>query len=128
MPSVSQVVPLLNVADMQRSLRFYVEQLGFEMKNKWIDGGKLRWCWLEIGGAALMLQEHTPEGKAGVGVSLNFICDDAIAFYHQFVAKGVEAKRPSVGNGMWVTKIVDPDGYLLYFESTTDAEEDSVYE
>jgi lactoylglutathione lyase len=29
-----------------------VEGLGFEMIKKWIDEGKLRWCWLEIGHAA----------------------------------------------------------------------------
>ena len=45
--SVSQVVPLFSVTDIQRSRRFYVNALGFAMTNQWIDGGKLRWCWLE---------------------------------------------------------------------------------
>lgn len=40
----------------------------------------------------------------------------------------VEARRPFVGNGMWVTSVVDPDGYQLYFESRTDAPEESIYE
>jgi hypothetical protein len=52
------------------------------VKNKWIDEGKLRWCWLEIGDAALMLQES----------------------------------RLEVG---------DPDGYKLFFQSKTDAPEES---
>ena len=127
MPGVSQIVPLLNVADMQRSLRFYVEQLGFKMTNTWIDDGKLRWCWLQLDQAAVMLQEHAHPEKAGIGVTFNFVCDDALAFYHAFLAKGVAVKRPFVGNGMWVTDLVDPDGYQLSFESTTDAEEDTVY-
>ena len=60
-PNVQQAVPSFGVASMEASLRFYVEGLGFEMKQRWIDEGKLRWCWLERGGAALMLQEFRPE-------------------------------------------------------------------
>ncbi|MFL5381751.1 MAG: VOC family protein [Longimicrobiaceae bacterium] len=51
-PNVQQVVPLLAVADMAASLRFYVDGLGFEMTNRWIDEGELRWCWFQLGGAA----------------------------------------------------------------------------
>ena len=67
--NVKQAVPFFGVSDMETSLRFYLDGLGFEMKNKWIDEGKLRWCWLGIGDAALMLQEFRLEGKLGVGVS-----------------------------------------------------------
>jgi hypothetical protein len=37
------------------------------LKNKWIDEGKLRWCWLQNGGAALMLQEFRKEGHDSRG-------------------------------------------------------------
>ncbi|MGC1619628.1 MAG: hypothetical protein WA765_14150 [Candidatus Acidiferrum sp.] len=60
--NVKQVVPFFHVSNIEESLRFYVEGLGFSMTNKWIDEGKLRWCWLEVGGAALMLQEFRKEG------------------------------------------------------------------
>ena len=74
--NVKNVVPMLNVSDMGRSLGYYLDGLGFDVKHKWVDGGKLRWCWLELGGAALMLQEFAkeghdswvPQGKAGDGV------------------------------------------------------------
>jgi lactoylglutathione lyase len=133
--NVQQAVPLFGVEDMERSLRFYVEGLGFRMTEKWVDEGKLRWCWLVLGNAAVMLQEFSkeghhrnlPEGKVGVGVSINFICKDALAIYRELVARGVAAKRPFVGNGMWVTEVSDPDGYSLFFESPTDVPEESVY-
>jgi hypothetical protein len=32
-----------------------------------------------------------------------------------------------VGNGLWVTSVKDPDGYLLDFESPTDTPEETVY-
>ena len=133
--NVRQAVPFFGVADMQASLRFYVDGLGFEMKNRWIDEGVLRWCWLERGGAALMLQEFrndhhgdfTPKEKVGVGMSICFVCDDALAIYHEALSRGLEASRPFVGNGMWVTSLHDPDGYRLEFESTTDVPEETVY-
>ena len=42
------------------------------------------------------------------------------------VSRGIQAKRPFVGNGLWVTSIRDPDGYGLEFESPTDAPEESI--
>ena len=59
--NVQQVVPFFAVRSMADSLGFYVEGLGFSVKSKWIDRGVLRWCWLELGDAALMLQETRPE-------------------------------------------------------------------
>jgi lactoylglutathione lyase len=134
-PNVKQAVPFFRVADMESSLRFYMDGLGFSMKYKWIDEGKLRWCWLELGDAALMLQEFRKEGhdswkpscKLGEGVSICFICQDALAFYREITSRGIEAKRPFVGNAMWVTSVADPDGYILEFESSTDAPEESEY-
>jgi lactoylglutathione lyase len=134
-PNVRQAVPFFWVRDIEASLRFYVEGLGFAMKNRWIDAGRLRWCWLELGGAALMLQErvsdgrHTdlPEGPVGVGVSIHFTCEDALSIYRDMRARGLDAKRPFVGNGMWVAEVADPDGYRLSFQSSTGAPEESVF-
>ena len=123
--NVKQAVPFFGVSNMDASLRFYIDGLGFEMKNKWIDEGKLRWCWLEIGEAAVMLQEFRLDGKVGIGVSICFTCEDAIKIYREITARGIAAKRPFVGNAMWVTEVSDPDGYKLFFESPTDAPEES---
>jgi hypothetical protein len=55
------------------------------------------------------------------------MCTDAIALYHDFIARGVAVKRPFVGNGLWVTSVRDPNGYRLDFESPTDVPEETVY-
>jgi len=131
--NVRQAVPFFRVANMEASVRYYVDGLGFTIKTRWIDDGKLRWCWLELGSAALMLQEFRtegydswkPAGKVGEGVSICFICEDALALYRAFTAKGIPASRPFVGNGMWVTSLADPDGYRLEFESLTDVAEET---
>jgi lactoylglutathione lyase len=129
--NVKQVVPFLRVSDMERSVRFYVDGLGFTMKHQWAVDGRLRWCWLTRGGASLMLQEFlkdgssAPQGKLGEGVSLCFQCEDAIALYRAFRSRGIEAQEPFVGNSMWVTVFNDPDGYKLDFESVTDVPEET---
>jgi lactoylglutathione lyase len=45
--NVQQAVPFFMVANIETSLRFYVDGLGFEMTRKWINKGKLEWCWLQ---------------------------------------------------------------------------------
>ncbi|MFN2387148.1 MAG: hypothetical protein ABR576_12850 [Thermoanaerobaculia bacterium] len=40
-------------------------------------------------------------------------------------SRAIDAGRPFVGNGMWVTSLRDPDGYRLDFESLTDAPEET---
>jgi lactoylglutathione lyase len=133
--NVKQAVPFFGVSEMERSLRYYVDGLGFTMTNRWIDEGKLRWCWLQLGGASLMLQEFraeghdswVPKGKVGVGVSICFTCEDALAIYHEVTSRRIDASKPFVGNGMWVTSLSDPDGYKLHFESPTDVPEDTQY-
>src|SRR5262245_24069524 len=124
-PNVQQAVPFFLVSNIENSLRFYVDGVGFTKTKEWIDGGKLRWCWLELGDAAIMLQEVVQQSKVGVGVSICFICKDAIAIYREVRSRGVEASRPFVGNSMWVTSLSDPDGYRIDFESYTDAPEET---
>lgn len=137
-PNVRQAVPFFGVTSMETSLRFYIDGLGFVMTKKWTPDadGKVRWCCLELGAAALMLQEYRkdhhpnsgrPEGTLGLGVSVCFQCRDALAIYHQAKARGIEPKRPFVGNGMWVTSLRDPDGYRIEFESYTDVPEETEY-
>jgi len=127
--NVQQAVPFFMVTNIEASVRYYVDGLGFEMKNSWTPEGKLQWCWLENGGAALMLQELRvpPKGIVGEGVSICFTCNDALAIYREVTGRGVEAAKPFVGNGMWVTSLRDPDGYRLDFESRTDVPEETVF-
>ena len=131
-PNVRQAVPFFGIASMDASLKFYIDGLGFEMKNKWIDEGVLRWCWLELGEAAIMLQEYKedqkPRIKRAEGLCICFICRDALTIYHDFRSRGINASKPFVGNNMWVTTVHDPDGYRLEFESATDVPEGTEYE
>ena len=126
--NVKQAIPFFMVEDMQKSVRFYVDGLGFEITHRWEQDGNLRWCCMRLGDSALMLQEYAnrPEGSLGQGVSICFVCEDALAIYRDIKARGIEAKTPFVGNAMWVVSVTDPDGYRLDFESSTDVPEETV--
>ena len=134
-PNVRQTVPFFNVKDIDASLRFYVEGLGFTITRRWVPEGRIRWCWLELDRVAVMLQEYSrnerqggsPAGPMGQGVSICFMCADAIAVYHDSRRRGLNPSRPFVGNRLWVTSLTDPDGYRLDFESPTDVPEETRY-
>lgn len=134
-PNLRQAVPFFAVSDIQASPRFYEEGLGFRVGPKWTVEDQLRWCWLERDGVSLMLQQFAgeghdswrPSGKVGEGVRICVMCDDALALYREARGRGLEPKRPYVGNRLWVTSLTDPDGYALDFESPADAPEDTEY-
>jgi hypothetical protein len=46
------------VTNMEASLRFYVDGLGFTKTIEWTPHGRIEWCRLEHGAAAIMLQEY----------------------------------------------------------------------
>lgn len=130
--NISEVVPFLRVTDMPASIDFYVRGLDAHIAVRWEPQGELRWCRLELGGSALMLQTLGPElrqrasaNQLGLGVSLEFQCADAVALYHDLRSRGVEASEPFVGNGLWNTSVADPDGYVLEFASPTDIPEET---
>src|SRR5688572_4781011 len=102
--NLKQAVPFFMVTDIGRSMEFYVKGLGFELKIDWKPRGRVEWCWLEREGVALMLQEYK-EGvlqkeDLGIGVSICFICRDAIQLYTEFQQKGLKPMEPFVGNKM----------------------------
>ena len=133
--NVRQAVPFFGVTHMSESVRFYVDDLGFKITQRWDVEGALRWCWLELDEVAIMLQVFhkegigpwRPEGKLGLGVTISFQCRDALAVYHQAKQRGLKPSKPFVGNKMWATALVDPDGYRLEFESPTDQPEETQY-
>jgi len=123
--NVKQAVPFFGVTSMEASLRFYLDGLGFTMKRWWIPDqsdnqedykpdGRIRWCWLELGDAAIMLQEFSPERQPketlGIGVNVCFQCNDAMGLYREFQSRGIQIrKRPSLGNRLWVVPIPSTD-------------------
>ena len=114
--------PIVNVADVEASLRFYLDQLGFTSPWSFADNGTLFVAQVERQGCALILSDHWPEkvGKALLFISLNVepeTHENAAAALDALRAE-LESKGVSVKDGWWGYNLLvvdDPDGNQLLF-------------
>jgi catechol 2,3-dioxygenase-like lactoylglutathione lyase family enzyme len=114
--------PVLHVADVEASLRFYVERLGFTSPWRFDEGGKARVAQVDRQGCALILSDQWPEktGKALMFISLNVepqTHDAAVAALDALRAE-LEVRGVAVKEGSWGYRILvvdDPDGNQLFF-------------
>lgn len=123
--SIRQIWPLLTVQDIERSVEFYRDRLGFTVVGRAESEGRLFWCRLERGGVSLMLQqaevEDGPAAGRGRGVSLYFLCDDVDGLHAELQARGLSLKPPTPASyGMKQLFVPEPDGCSICFECPTD--------
>lgn len=111
--------------DIDRSIAFYRDRLGFSVVGVAKTVERVFWCHLKRGGASIMLQQAEPaDGPAagrGRGVGFYFVCDDADALYAEWTGRGLMLAPPTVADyGMKQLFVPEPDGYSICFESPTD--------
>ena len=110
---------VLNVADVEASLRFYVERLGFTSPWRYDEGGKASVAQVERQSCAFILADNWREkiGKGVMFISLNAEPEAQVAALDalraEFEAKGVAVKEGSWGYRLLV--VDDPDGNQLFF-------------
>jgi catechol 2,3-dioxygenase-like lactoylglutathione lyase family enzyme len=54
---LKRLTPMLNVSDIERSLDFYREMVGFELASPRQAVEEWRWAWIKAGDSELMLAE-----------------------------------------------------------------------
>ena len=72
-------------------------------------------------------QINIPPEKPGEGISIYFICEDALIIYETTRSHGHPVSEPFVGNNSWVVEFKDPDNYSILFESATDVPEGTTW-
>ena len=108
--------PVLHVKDVEASLRFYVDRLGFTSPWRYDEDGVAQ---VDRQGVALILADTWPEkiGKGLIFISLNFEPETQVAALDalraEFEANGVSVKEGSWGYRLLV--VDDPDGNQLFF-------------
>jgi len=114
--------PILNVTDVEASLRFYIDRLGFTCPWRFDEQGKAYVAQVDRQGCSLILACTWPEkaGKALMFVSLNVEPETPAAataaldaLRAEFEARGVAVKDGSWGYRLLV--VDDPDGNQLLF-------------
>ena len=117
-----QLVPLVSVADVERSIAFY-RHLGFELRNTFAAAGatKPAWAWLQSGDAQLMLAAASKPVIADQQAVLFYVyTEDVTAARASLVEAGLspgEITSPFYApRGEF--ELVDPDGYIVMVTHT----------
>ncbi|MGN6495145.1 MAG: VOC family protein [Agriterribacter sp.] len=119
---------LLQVFDMNTSLKFYCDVLGFVVYQKGGPENDIGWVWLKRGNIHLMLNTayetadrppapDTARMAAHDDTCIYFSCPEVDEYYEYLLAKGVSINKPAIAPyGMKQMYLHDPDGYHLCFQ------------
>lgn len=131
MVRIKRLTPMLNVADIERSLNFYQAVAGFEPVSPRDALEQWRWAHARAGDCELMLSESggpaSPPAPAdaaeddGWPAIYYFYPEDVTALHGEIRRRGF---RPSdlrvTFYGMKEFELRDPDGHILWFGQQTD--------
>ena len=114
--------PVLHVTDVEASLRFYVDRLGFTSPWRYDEDGRAHVAQVDRQGCALILADTWPQktGKGLMFISLNVepATRQATAAAVDALRAELEAKGVPVKEGSWGYRLLvvdDPDGNQLFF-------------
>jgi catechol 2,3-dioxygenase-like lactoylglutathione lyase family enzyme len=115
---IENIAPILRVSDMAKSLRFYVDILGF--KNA--EWGDEYFTSVQRDNTGLYLCQGG-QGQPGMWVWIGFD-GDIKALHQRLVSRGVSIKLPPT-NFSWAheMQVEDPDGHVLRFGTDPDVNE-----
>jgi catechol 2,3-dioxygenase-like lactoylglutathione lyase family enzyme len=110
------------VADVEASLRFYVDRVGFTSPWRYDEDGRAHVAQVDRQGCALILADTWPEkvGKGLIFISLNVepATPEVAAAALDALRAELEARGVSVNEGSWGYRLLvvhDPDGNQLFF-------------
>jgi catechol 2,3-dioxygenase-like lactoylglutathione lyase family enzyme len=125
--TLTRLTPMLRVADVQRSLAFYRDHLGFMLVSPESALRDFRWAHIRRDGVDLMLAGGEggpvrPPGATGADWPVNFYFypDDIESLHRALGSHGVDVGTLRVTvYRMKEFSCLDPDGHLLTFGQDT---------
>ena len=126
---IQSIVPMLATGEIEESIRFYRDVLGFELRDKFESGGRLWWCEIARDGRSIMLTQHevdvhAPGARSGFAqTSINVYLSEGVETLHErLVGEGRAVSELRVTfYGMKEFDLKDPSGYsVLIGEATSE--------
>src|SRR5690242_13948392 len=122
---LTSLIPMLSVADLQRTMRFYCDELGFRVVNTFGNPDPV-WCMLRRDGVSVMFNQPPAEEMSDVPRRAKdfqiyyFYPDDVTALHRALRQKNLAVTDLRVTvYGMKEFELRDPDGYWLWFGQDT---------
>jgi uncharacterized glyoxalase superfamily protein PhnB len=124
--SFKNLVPMLSVADVDRTVAFYQDALQFEIMHRYENNGHVQWAFVKSGHTELMFarsevaQSVLPLARKE-DLVLYFYPDDVEALHTSLKARGYPVSELHLTfYGMKECLLTDPDGYHLSFGQATE--------
>jgi uncharacterized glyoxalase superfamily protein PhnB len=111
------LIPMLQVRNLQETIDFYSNHLGFELGDTWPPGGPACWCSMRLSRVRLMFytDEHAQSLPTMTGV-LYFYPEDVAECWGRLKSRAkVEWPLQDMPYGMREFAIRDCNGYILSF-------------
>jgi uncharacterized glyoxalase superfamily protein PhnB len=124
--ALKNLIPMLNVSDMEASPEFYREALDFKVVSNPDAMKKWGWATIRSGWTEIMLSQtesppvmlgtNHPQSGSAWSTIFYFYLDDVARLHTQVIARGYEptALKDSV-YGMRKFSLTDPNGHRLSF-------------
>ncbi len=119
---ISSLVPMIHVADVERSVAFY-RLLGFEVGNRVPPAGAMHWAWLysptvadwKRGPNLMLARSSRPIDAQAQDVLFYLYAADLIGLRDRLLARGISAGEISHPDYLPLGefRLTDPDGYTL---------------
>jgi catechol 2,3-dioxygenase-like lactoylglutathione lyase family enzyme len=119
--------PFFIVADLQASIRHYVERLGFEIDFQGPDANPF-YGWVSRDGIGIMLKAITPEVLPSPNRTRHewarwdacIYTLDPDALFEELLERGASfvTELSFIDQGLWGFEVADGDGYVLAFFCT----------
>lgn len=117
---LNSLIPLVDVNNVEESIQFYEDALGFSIEDKLVWNGAIEWALLRSGPVRIMLSSGGEPHEDTYVVPKNGVFfiypDDIQHLYDSLQHKGFETSALQAGQrGAREFYLQDPDGYVLWF-------------
>lgn len=114
------LIPSLDVTNVDESIQFYREALGFSVQDQMSWNGQTGWALLKVGKVGLMLNasnyDLSAESSPQFGGVFFFYPDNLEKLHSELSDKGYAvSSMQAVSTGVKEFYLCDPDGYVFWF-------------